>query len=226
MLAKYPDILKTNFERDLSFSKEELLYPKETDNFKFLKGLADLINNKTISESNHKFLNKIRENISSIGEKINNLEINYDDIKAFFSNDTELKNIFKNKVDIIFKLLYNQPSDKCFEKIEKIANKIKEIIKKLELIYEYYCLFFKKSHKKEIEEFSTIIDNLIKNHLKNFKSDDYEKYLEEHEKDIEIKNEQKPLKAKKIKKKEEDFLEYLNNKYQYFGKLLNSEDFY
>ena len=221
VLAKSPDILKTNFERNLSFTKEELLSPKETDDFKFLKGLADLINNKTISDPNHNFLNEIRKNVSSIGDKIKNLEINYDDIKAFFSKDTELKNIFKNKVDSIYKFLYNKGSDECLEKIENIANEIKEIIKKLELIYEYYCLFFKESRKKEIENYSTIIDNLKKIHLGEFKSDDYEKYLKDYE--VEIKKEQE---GKKITNKDEiAFLKNLNKKYIDFGEDFFSGDF-
>ena len=166
-------------------NEEEFLYPNITSKYKFFK---DLVSKQLISKTENMKLSYVVETmkmITSLQEKIQNLNINYKTLIAFFEADNEdpqkielLEANLRDRILYIF-LQEGEISQICFNKIKA---KMKEIINKIkffETILHYFSVYFPNSYQKDIENISLIVFSLkniiLSNNDKKYQ-ENYEKY--------------------------------------------------
>ena len=246
-VEKILEVLKNNpafLKYDINLPKKLLLFglndlfnPIETDQYRFVKGLLNDVDVKSIKESKNTDLQKIINSISTVIEDIKSLNFAYKDVILYFSENGEFKKEFKEKLGGVFKFDENFNKSEYFTKSENIMNNLKEAKKKAEIVYESFSLFFKESRKETIQQFSDFIEKIKKNKLNepNF-LETIKNFMKQHSDDFkeaeEIKEKQKSFFFNGIKesldkkeyKDEIKFFNALNKKFSEFKNLFNSKD--
>ena len=164
-------------------SENDFLSVEETENFKLFKGLIEnKIIDKEFQYKGATYVTNVQKVISSLENKIDKLELKYNDISIFFER-TKNKNAFKEK------LLYLYFSDEAkqqsnYLKLESKVNEIKNKIDDFELIFGDFRDFFYQKHEKDLEKLTKICFDLKNNNLIYFEKnltkeyDAYSKYID------------------------------------------------
>ena len=176
----------SNIDKYVIRNEEEFLCPNQTSNYKFFR---DLVVKKLINKTENNKLSYVMETmkiITSLQEKLKNMNINYKSLISFFESDNEkprnmelLEGNLRDRMLYIF-LEDGEISQTCFNKIK---TKMKEIIIKIkffETILKYFTVYFPNSNFKDIENLNLIVfslKNIILNNNERKYQENYEKYL-------------------------------------------------
>ena len=216
--------------------EEDFLLVEETENYKFFKGI---VKNEFLSKDSQLkgalYIEKALMVISSLEDKINKNELNYNIISVFCENE-KMKTIFKERLLYIY-LLNENNAKESFDKIINKYNEITKYIKNLELIYRDLVDFFYISKPQDIAKINKMLFDIKNNKLNYFENnckndyDNYKKNIKEAEnrekkKKSTIYNEL--LKEAQIKLKENDknILSETENNFNEFKKLFDQEGIY
>ena len=168
-------------------TENDFLSVEETENFKLFKGLIDnKIINKEFQYKGAAYVTNVQTTISSLEDKIEKLEIKYNDISICFQNGKN-KNIFKQKLLYLY-FEDKEKQEKNFAKLESKMKEIKSKIEDFELIFGDFRDFFYIKHEKDLEKITKICFDLKSNNLNYFEKhlvkeyETYSKYLESAQK--------------------------------------------
>ena len=156
-------------------NEDDFISLEETENFKLYKGL---INNKIIDKDfvykGATYITRVQAIISAFEEKINNLDIKYDDIIIFFQNE-KTKNILREKL-LYLKFLDENQAKVYFDKLESKVNEIKKIIDDVDLIFSDFRDFFYQKNEKDLSKLTKISFDLKNQNLNYFEKNLIEDY--------------------------------------------------
>ena len=114
----------------LSFGLKDLFNPNETDQYRFVKGLLNVVDVKSIKESKNTYLQKIKDSILKAINDFSELNFAFCDVILYFSENGEFEKGFKEKLGNVFKYDENFKMSEYFKKSEEKMNELKEKKKK------------------------------------------------------------------------------------------------
>jgi hypothetical protein len=166
--------------------EEDFFTYQELDNYKFVEGLIenDLLEKVNLKKS--KYVSRLMETISSVQQKIEDFDLSFGTISIFFK-DTKEKIGEAKLIKRLFIIYYQEP-EKAKNELQRLKEKVEEVntkIKKLDVIYNDFALFFNQLHKDKLGKLLDIIQELKNgkiNCLDRLYSDDYNNYIQYYEK--------------------------------------------
>ena len=159
--------------------EDDILNFNETKNYIFFR---ELVNKKIINKiqnKKEKYIIETMSTINSFKEKIEKLEIKYNDLYPFFKEGGEVEEKLKNKFEIIF-LNEIEVSHSFFDMLKAKVLLIKKIKEDFDLIFCYFFDLYPNSHSEDINNIAIIILSLYEKNLNYFELNykkDYEKYI-------------------------------------------------
>ena len=188
------DIL-SNIDKYIIKNEEEFFYPENqmTVNYKFYRNLVkkDLL--KKTENDKSTYILETMLIITSLQNKLKNLDINYKTLIYFFEEDNQnpynqkLGKELEEKISFIF----TNEKEVAKDIFNKINIKMKDIIEKIkffDLILNYLNKFYPNTNKKDIENILKIVYNLKNNSLNFYENhyikdhQNYQKYVDEAKK--------------------------------------------
>ena len=146
-----------------------------------------------IQKINQKYIENIMMVISSLQDKIEKCEIQFNLLFPYFKEGRQMEEILKKKISIIF-LNDVETSIKYYRILKSKVMIIIKIKEELTLICRFFFDFYPNIHSEDLRNISKIIIALDENSLNYFELnyskdyEKYEKYLDEAEKSLEKKS--------------------------------------
>ena len=155
--------------------KDEIFEIKESNNYIFLRELANRKIIEKIQNKNYEYYSEIIANLS----KIKHFDIKAKHIYKFFKEGKQMEEILKERISIAFQYIGGNYIEFC-EQLKSKALKIVEILDNLKLIYQYLIYFYPNVQKEKICSIINTILFLEENDLNEFEiyyKNDYDKYI-------------------------------------------------
>ena len=160
--------------------KEEDFFSLEaTDNYLFYKKLVkkNLLHNIQFQKIN--YISKTMKVVMPLQAKLDQCEINYKTLIAFFNNEQSIK-LLKSRIKYIFMKGRDTLINDIYNKIESKVKGIKEDIDNLEKILRYLLDFCDGSPKEEIINILNRIESLKNDYIGKNKKNEYSKYISKY----------------------------------------------
>ena len=175
-------------------TKDDFFILEETDNFKIYK---TLFNNNYLEEGKicDSYYTSYLSILFRITTDLDNLDIEYNYINEFYSEQNNVKNILYERL-LLISNKDEKIANKYLENIDKCIDDINNLFKNFEIILKYLKFFFSESQKKNIEKIEEIIQNINTKNINYYKTiyqyflDMKNEFLEEAEKYSELENNQ------------------------------------
>ena len=181
------EFIISNIDNNFIIKERKFLQLKdlnENDNYKLLKGLIEL---KIFEQNQYEEIPYIKntiETINKIKDNIESFNYNFDELKKIYENKDNESNLKNNR----FFIIYSLNEEDANNKYSDLKNKYIEIntkIDNLELVNNYFTLFFKNSYSSCITEINDTINKIKKNNLsyfyKEIEKKQYQNYIVHYE---------------------------------------------